>query len=91
MQQSRRNWKPLNKIPHKTKPIKTASAIVLIKLKIREFARDSYLSRNVSTLFVGEQERIRKEVTEQYTVKIEELELKLKDAEAIIKGNFCYF
>lgn len=64
---------------------------MLIKLKIREFARDSYLSRNVSTLFVGEQERIRKEVTEQYTVKIEELELKLRDAEAIIKGNFCYF
>lgn len=41
--------------------------------------------------FLGEQERIRKEVTEQYTVKIEEFELKLSDAEKKIKGNFVIF
>ena len=40
--------------------------------------------------FLGEQERIRKEVTEQYTVKIEEFELKLSDAETKIKGNFIF-
>ena len=45
----------------------------------------------MSLLVVGEQERIRKEVTEQYTVKIEEFELKLNDAETKIKGNFVIF
>lgn len=41
--------------------------------------------------FLGEEERIRKEVTEQCTVKIEEFELKLSDAETKIKGNFVIF
>jgi len=35
----------------------------------------------------ADQERIRKEVTEQYTVKIQDYELKLNNAEAKIKGN----
>ncbi|XP_074635323.1 nucleoprotein TPR-like isoform X3 [Acropora palmata] len=44
------------------------------------------LSNESGVFKEGEQERIRKEVTEQYTVKIEEFELKLSDAETKIKG-----
>ena len=35
----------------------------------------------------ADQDRIRKELTEQYTVKIQDYELKLSNAEAKIKGN----
>ena len=62
------------------------------QVNIHDCARNNNLPCNVVTLFfLGEQERIRKEVTEQYTVKIEEFELKLSDAETKIKGNFVIF
>ena len=35
----------------------------------------------------ADQESIRKELTEQYTVKIQDYELKLSNAEAKLKGN----
>ena len=41
----------------------------------------------VTKLLLADEERIRKEVEEQYTIKIQEFELKVSTAEVKIKGE----